>query len=101
VEGPSLESEVFVASIKVKKVNNGMNENVKMASIGNFWYAQIVERITKLLREESDLFPITFTEMKGITRELGEMNIPLKPKARPIRQRPYRLNPVYKQKVKE
>jgi hypothetical protein len=39
--------------------------------------------------------------MKGIIGELGEMNIPLKPKARPIRQRPYRLNPMYKKKTKE
>jgi hypothetical protein len=29
------------------------------------------------------------------------MNIPLKPEARSIKQRPYRLNPVYKNKVKE
>jgi hypothetical protein len=43
---------------------------------------------------------MTFTEMKCIEGELGEMNIPLKPKARPIKQRPYNLNPVYKQKVK-
>jgi hypothetical protein len=39
--------------------------------------------------------------MKGITGKLGEMNIPLKLDARPIRQRPYRLNLVYKKKVKE
>jgi hypothetical protein len=39
--------------------------------------------------------------MKYIARELGEMNIPLKPEARPVRKRPYRLNPVYKKKVKE
>jgi hypothetical protein len=52
------------------------------------------------LCEYSDLFPTTFTEMKGIARELGEMKIPLKPKVRSIRQTPYRLNPIYKQKVK-
>jgi hypothetical protein len=28
------------------------------------------------------------------------MKIPLKPEARPIRDRPYRLNPIYKQKVR-
>ena len=28
------------------------------------------------------------------------MKIPLKPKEIPIRQRPYRLNPIYKEKVK-
>jgi hypothetical protein len=39
--------------------------------------------------------------MKGIVGELGEMKIPLIPEAIPIRQRPYRLNPIYKQKFKE
>jgi hypothetical protein len=39
--------------------------------------------------------------MKGIVGELGEMKIPLIYEARPIRQRPYRLNPIYKKKVKE
>jgi hypothetical protein len=29
------------------------------------------------------------------------MNIPLKPEAIPVRERPYRLNPIYKKKVKE
>jgi hypothetical protein len=38
--------------------------------------------------------------MKGIEGELWEMNIPLISKQRPIRHRPYRLNPIYKQKVK-
>jgi hypothetical protein len=37
--------------------------------------------------------------MKGLAGELVEMNIPLKREARPIRQRPYRLNPIYKEKV--
>jgi hypothetical protein len=39
--------------------------------------------------------------MKGIAGELGEMNIPLKLEARPVRQRPYRLNPIYKKKLRE
>jgi hypothetical protein len=40
VEGPPLESEVIVASIKVKKVNIGTVENPKMASIGDYWDEQ-------------------------------------------------------------
>jgi hypothetical protein len=72
-----------------------------MASIGDYWDEKIVKRITKLLREYSDLFPTTFTEMKGIVGELGEMKIILKPEVRPVMQRPYRLNPVYKKKLKE
>ena len=41
-----------------------------------------------------------FREMKGIVGDLGEMKIPLKPDARPVKQWPYRLNPCYKEKVK-
>jgi hypothetical protein len=36
VEVPSLESDVFVVPIKVKKVNNGTVDNPKMASIGDY-----------------------------------------------------------------
>jgi hypothetical protein len=38
--------------------------------------------------------------MKGLAREIGEMKIPLNPEARPIRKQPYKLNPIYKDKVK-
>jgi hypothetical protein len=86
VEGPPLESEVIVAPIKVKKVNIGTVENPKMASIGDYWDEQTVESITELLCEYNDLFPTMFTEMKGIAGELGEMKIPLRAEARPIRQ---------------
>ena len=52
------------------------------------------------MHKYSDLFPTTFKEMKGTTRELGEMKIPLRHDVRPIRKQLYRLNPIYKQKVK-
>ena len=39
--------------------------------------------------------------MKGIVRDLGVMRIPLKEDARPVKQRPYILNPRYKEKVKD
>jgi hypothetical protein len=100
VEGPYLESKVFVAPIKVKKFNIGTNDNPKMESIGDNWDEKIVERVTELLREYSDLFPTNFTHMKGITWELGEIKIPLKHEATLVKKRPYILNPVYKQKVK-
>jgi hypothetical protein len=67
-----------------------------MESIGDYWDEQTMEGITELPREYNDKLPTTFIEMKCIEGELGEMKIPLKPEARPVRQRPYRLNPVYK-----
>ena len=54
-----------------------------------------------MLHEYEDLFPTNFPEMKGIVGDLGEMKIPLKPDAKPIKQRPYRLNQRYKEKLKE
>jgi len=38
--------------------------------------------------------------MKGIVGDVGEMNIPLKPNAKLVKQRPYRLNPRYKENIK-
>jgi hypothetical protein len=39
--------------------------------------------------------------MKWVAREIEEMKIPLRPDATPIRHKPYRLDPVFKKKVKE
>jgi hypothetical protein len=100
VEGPPIETNVIFASIKVKKVNIGTIEHPKMVSIGDYWDEQTMEIMTELLHKYNKLFPTTFTEMKGIAGEVGEMKIPLRPKVRPIRQRPYRLNPIYKHKFK-
>jgi hypothetical protein len=38
--------------------------------------------------------------MKGIKGPMGEIRIHLKLDARPVKQRPYRLKPKYKEKVK-
>jgi hypothetical protein len=38
--------------------------------------------------------------MKGIKGPMGDMKIPLKPDAMMVKQRPYRLNPKYNEKVK-
>jgi hypothetical protein len=45
------------------------------------------------------LFPKTFSELKGIKGVMGEMKIELKPGSKPVRHRPYRLNPRVKEKV--
>jgi hypothetical protein len=39
--------------------------------------------------------------MKGIKGSLGDMKIPLKPDANSFKRRPYRLNPIYKEKVQK
>ena len=37
-----------------------------------------MEQIANILREYQDIFPNSFSDMKGIARELGEIKIPLK-----------------------
>ena len=86
--------------LNIKKVNIGTEENLKFANIGDYWDRETMEKIIDLLHDFQDLFPTKFSEMKGILGDIGEMKIPLKPDAKLVRQRPYRLNPWYKEWVK-
>jgi hypothetical protein len=70
------------------KVNIGMKEKLKFANIGDNWNDETVENIAYLLREYQDLFSTTFSKIKGIARELGEMKIPLIPNVKVVDQRP-------------
>ena len=93
-------SHSFSEPLKTVNVNIGTEEVPKFSSIGDYWDEKTVCKIIELLHEYQDLFSTKFTKMKGIAGELGEMTIPLKQDAKPVRQRPYRLNPRYKEKVK-
>jgi hypothetical protein len=85
----------------MRKVNIGTKYNPKFVNIREYWNEKTIEKIVDLLCEYQYLFLITFSDMKGIVRELGEMNIPLKPDANPVKKIPYRINLVYKKKIKE
>jgi hypothetical protein len=52
-----------------------------------------MNKVQSLVWEYEDLFPKTFSELKGIKGAMGEMKIDLKPNSRPVKHRPYRLNP--------
>lgn len=58
-----------------------------------------MDKVNKFLCEYQDLFPKKFTDMKGIIEDLGMMKITLNPNAEPVKQRPYHLEPKYKEKV--
>ena len=90
----------MIQPLNIRKVNIGTEENPKFTSVGDYWDEETMEKITDLLHEFQDLFQTNILEMKGILGDLGEMNIPLKLDVKPIRQRPYRLNSWYKERVK-
>ena len=100
MEGLDLTTNSFLKPLKIKKVNIGSPENPKFVNIGDYWDDEIVRNIIDLLHEFQDLFHTKFLEMKGIIGDLGELKIPLKPDAKLVKQRSYRLNLIYKEKVK-
>ena len=79
-------SDQFLKPLKIKKVNIGSPDNPKFSNIGDYWDEETVTNITDLLHEYQDLFPTNFLEMKGIVGDLGEMKIPSRPDAKPIKQ---------------
>ena len=56
--------------------------------------------IKNVLHEFQNLFLMKLFEMKGILGDLGEMKIPLKPDAKPMKQQLCLLNPLYKERIK-
>ena len=101
VQGLELEILEITKKVKIKQINIGTEADPKFASIGDYWDKETVGNIADLLRRNQDLFPTNLIEMKGIIGDLGVMRIPLKEGAKPVKQLPYRLNPLYKEKVKE
>jgi hypothetical protein len=100
VEGPGVELPFIGQPIKIKKVNIGTEKTQKFENVGDYRDASTIDKIIELLHEYRDLFPTKFTDIKGIKGPMGEMRIPLKLDDRPVKQRPYILNPKYKEKVK-
>ena len=82
------------------QVNIGTEAEPNFVDIGDYWDDATMDKVVELLREYQDLFPIKFSDLKGIIGGLGVMKITSKLDAKPVKQRPYRLNPKYKEKVR-
>eukprot|EP00253_Pinus_taeda_P031910 PITA_31910 len=65
----------------------------------DYWDDAMVDKVIELLHKYQDLFPTNITKLKGIVGHLGMVKITLKPNAKLVKQRPYHLNPKYKEKV--
>ena len=100
VQGPQIKNPDITVSVKTKQVNIGTGAKPKFTNIGDYWDDVIVDKVATVLRKYQDLFPTKFTDLKGIIRDLGVMRITLKPNAKLVKQRSYRLNPKYKEKVR-
>jgi hypothetical protein len=98
---PSHTDSSYNHPLKLHRLNIRTEEKPKIAMVGDYWDEQSSQEIQSLLREYEDLFPNTFSELKGIKGVMGEMKIELKLGSKPVRHRPYHLNPRVKEKVKK
>ena len=57
----------------------------KYATIGDYWDEEMVRKVTELLHEYQDLFPMKFSEMKGILGDIGVIKIHLKADVKPVK----------------
>ena len=85
VATPDVPTVPMTQPLKIKKVNIGIEENLKFANVGDYWDKETMVNINDLLHEFQDLFPMNFSEMKGILGDLWEMKILLKPDEKPAR----------------
>ena len=99
VKGPQIYNPDITASLKTKKVNIGTEVEPKFAKIGDYRNDATMYKVAELLREYQDIFPTKFSNLKGIIGDLRVMKNTLKMEAKPIKKRPYRLNPKYKEMV--
>ena len=82
---PPLQTVDVTKPLKLREFNIGMEEQPKLAKIGDYWDDDTIGRFVELLKEYQDLFPTKFLELKGITGDLGVMRITLKLDARPAK----------------
>eukprot|EP00253_Pinus_taeda_P029882 PITA_29882 len=79
-------------------MNIGTKEKPKLTSIGDYYDDQTTREIFDMLKEYEDLFPCSFSELKGIKGDLGEMKIALRPNVKLVKHQSYRLNLRVKEK---
>lgn len=84
-----------------KKHKISTQQKPKMDIVGDYWDKEKVSQVVDLLMEYKYIFPSTFSKIKGILGDLGEMKIQLKLSATPLKKIPYKLNPKYKEKLQQ
>ena len=100
IRGPSIEDLDITMPLRKKQVNIGMEAEPKYETLGDYWDDATVDKVAELLRKYQDLFPTKIMDLKGTVGDLGMVKITLKPDVKLVKQRPYRLNLKYNEKVR-
>ena len=74
-------------------VNLGTDDKKKEVKIGSSLGSSAKEEITALLREYADIFAWSYQDMSGLSTEIVEHQLPMRPKCSPIQQKLKRVKP--------
>jgi hypothetical protein len=83
---PDAPSDPISHPLRIRKINIRTEDTPNFTDVEDYWDDELISKVTDLLHEFQDIFPTKFSDMKGILGDLGEMKIPLKLDAKPIRQ---------------
>ena len=84
------------AKVETKEFDISNDDQPKMEKNGDYWSEEQTTEIVNLLKEFQDVFARAYKDLKGLVHEMGEMKINIKPDARPVKKRPYKLAHKYK-----
>ncbi|KAL3691906.1 hypothetical protein R1sor_005557 [Riccia sorocarpa] len=84
-----------------EEINIGTEGESKLVKIANHLSEEQKKGIINLLKDYSRVFAWIYEDMKGVLPEICQHKIKLLPSAKPMVQRPYRMNPNYAETVKK
>ncbi|KAL3701280.1 hypothetical protein R1sor_019302 [Riccia sorocarpa] len=84
-----------------EEINIGTEEDPKIIKVGNHLSEVQKKGLIKLLTDYKRVFAWTYEDMKGIPLEICQHKIKLLPSAKPLVQRPYRMNPNYAETIRK
>lgn len=86
---------------EITSINLGTNSNPQEVKIGSTLSPQERDEMMKLLREFKDVFAWSYEDMPGLDPEIAVHKIPLKPDAKPVKQKLRRVRPEQALMIKE
>nr|ABA97489.1 retrotransposon protein, putative, unclassified [Oryza sativa Japonica Group] len=91
----------FTSADPLEEVDTGDGTKPRPTFVNKNMRADYKVKIIELLKEYVDWFAWEYHEMPGLSRELVEHRLPIKPGFRPYKQPPRRFNPLLYDRVKE
>ena len=85
----------------LEEINLGTDQEPRITYISSLMGPELKKEIIKLLQSYKDCFVWDYTEMPGLSREVVEHRLPIKPEFCPFQQPPRRMSKEVELKVKD